>query len=139
MGKRVKSAVKYGTPKIKKAAHLGAKYTIKATMVAGKTGAQAARVGVRGGVGVAKAGWSGAKELRRLTAFGVQTGIIENLLKLCYQKDPAKRIAARAALKKRYPEVYDMTDFSRESRVRPRRQAPKTSRLPRRRISQRRP
>ncbi len=118
MGKRVKSAVKYGAPRIKKAAHLGAKYTIRATMVAGKTGGKVARAGIRGGVGVSKAGWSGAKELRRLTAFSVQAGVIENLLKLCYQKDRAKRTAARVALKRRYPEVYDMADFSREPRRR---------------------
>lgn len=139
MGKRVKSAITYGAPKIKKAAHLGAKYTIKATMVAKDTGVRVARAGIRGGVGVSKAGWSGAKELRRLTAFGIQAGVIENLLKLCYQKDRAKRTAARVALKRRYPEVYDMCDFSRETSIRSRKISPKVVSFPRRLKRQRRP
>ena len=117
-GKRVKSAVKYGTPKLKKATELGAKYAIRATMVTGKTIGRVARAGV-----------GGAKELGRLTAFAAQKELIQSLLKLCYQKDPAKRIAARKSLKSRYPDVYAMCDFSRETQRRTRK-VPEVFHLP---------
>ena len=87
-GKRVRSAVEYGKPRVKKATELGAKYAVRATMVTGQTVKKVARAGV-----------GASKELLKLTAFGIQKEIIHNLLKLCYQKDKAKRIAARAALK----------------------------------------
>lgn len=117
-GKRVKSAVEYGKPRIIKASKLGAKYAIKATMVTGSTIGKVARAGV-----------GGAKELGRLTAFGVQKEFIQSLLKLCYQKDRAKRIAARKSLKTRYPDIYAMCDFSRETQRRTRK-APKVVTFP---------
>ena len=123
MGKRVRSAIKYGKPKIKRAAHLGAKYTVRATMATGSTIKK-----------VGKAGIGGAKELGRLTAFAAQKEIIQSLLKLCYQTDRAKRTAARYALKKRYPEVYAMCDFSREGRGRPR-NPPQLETFPKRYVS----
>jgi len=109
MSKKVKGTIKWGAPKIKGAARIGADYAIKATMIAGSTAKK-----------VARAGYDTTKELARLTAFGVQKEIIHNLLKLCYQKNKAKRIAARVALKKRYPEIFDLCDFSQETRRRPR-------------------
>lgn len=126
MSEKVKDTIKWGAPKVKKAVGIGAKYGIKATMIAGSTAKK-----------VARAGYDTTKELARLTAFEVQKELIHNLLKLCYQKDKAKRIAARAALKTRYPEIYDMTDFSRESSRRTRRRrVPEVVRLPKRYKSQ---
>ena len=119
VGKRVRSAVKWGKPRLVEAAHLGAKYTVRATMATGRTVASVARAGV-----------GGAKELGRLTAFGVQKEYIHSLLKLCYQKDKSKRIAARLALKKRFPDIYDMCDFSKETQRRSRK-VPETFYLPR--------
>lgn len=121
MGKRVKSAIKYGTPKIVDASKLGAKFAVRATMVTGKTIGRVAKAS-------AISGAKGAKELGRLTAFGVQKELIHSLLKLCYQKDKSKRTAARIALKRRYPEVYAAADFSSESRVRPRARVKKRTR-----------
>lgn len=127
MSEKVKGTIKWGAPKVKQiakqTARIGADYAIRATMIAGSTAKK-----------VARAGYDASKEVARLSAFAVQKELIHNLLKLCYQKDPAKRLAARAALKTRYPEIYDMTDFSRETRTRPRRRKPKprakrTSRL----------
>ncbi len=126
MVEKVKGTIKWGAPKVRKAAKIGAEYGIKATMIAGSTAKK-----------VARAGYDTTKELARLTAFEVQKELIHNLLKLCYQKDRAKRIAARAALKTRYPEIYDMTDFSREtSRRSRRRRVPEVVRLPKRYKSQ---
>lgn len=122
MSKKVKGTIKWGAPKIKGAARIGAKYGIKATMIAGSTAKK-----------VARAGYDTTKELARLSAFAVQKEIIHNLLRLCYQSDKAKRISARAALKKRYPEIYDLTDFSRETRRR-RRKVPEVFYLPKRYI-----
>lgn len=125
MSKKVKDTIEWGKPKVIKAAKIGAEYGIKATMIAGST---AKKVG--------RAGYDTTKELARLSAFAVEKELIHNLLKLCYQKDRAKRLAARAALKKRYPEIYDMTDFSRESPRRSRRRVPELVRLPKRYKSQ---
>ncbi len=119
IGRRVKSAVKYGKPRIVKATKLGAKYAVRATMVTGRT------IGK-----VAKAGAEGAVVLGKLTAFGLQKELIQSLLGLCYQDDIGKQTAARIALKKQFPEVYDACDFSRESRRRPKARAPKVVRLP---------
>ncbi len=121
MGRRVRSAVKYGKPRIVKATKLGAKYAVRATMVTGKTIGR-----------VAKAGAEGVVVLGKLTAFGLQKELIQSLLGLCYQDDVGKRNAARIALKKQFPEVYDACDFSRESRRRPRARAPKVVSLPKR-------
>ena len=123
MGKRVKSAIKYGKPRIVDATKLGAKYAVRATMVTGKTIGRVAKATAISGV-------EGAKTLGQLTAFGVQKELIHSLLKLCYQPDKSKRMAARIALKKRFPEVYAAADFSREGRGRPRRRVPKVIRLP---------
>ncbi len=130
MVEKVKGTIKWGAPKVKRAvkgaARIGADYGIKATMIAGSTAKK-----------VARAGYDTTKELARLSAFAVQKEVIHNLLKLCYQKDKAKRIAARIALRDRYPEVYDMTDFSRESpRRRRRRRVPELVVLPKRLRSQ---
>lgn len=78
----------------KNATKIGGKYAIRA----GKAGLGATKDVVR--------------ESGRLVAFGVQSKLVESLLRLCYQKDPAKRNAARAALKSRYPEIWRMCDFS---------------------------
>jgi len=130
VGKRVRSAVKWGKPRIVEATKLGARYAVRATMTTGKTIGRVAKATAISGV-------EGAKELGRLTAFGVQKELIHNLLKLCYQKDKAKRIAARIALRDRYPEVYDMCDFSREGGRRPRRRrVPEVVVLPKRFKSQ---
>ena len=130
VGKRVKSAVKWGKPRIVEASKLGARYAVKATMTTGKTIGRVAKA-------TAISGFEGAKELGRLTAFGVQKELIQNLLGLCYQDDKSKRIAARIALRARYPEVYDMCDFSREGRRRPRRRrVPEVVVLPKRFKSQ---
>lgn len=117
-GKRVRSAIKYGKPKIKRATELGAKYAVKATMATGRTAKR-----------VAKAGVGASAELFRLTAFAAQKEIIQSLLKLCYQRDKAKRIAARVALKKRYPDVYSMCSFSKETQRRPKK-VPEVFHLP---------
>lgn len=123
VGKRVKSAVEYGRPRIVDASKLGAKYAVKATMVTGKTVGRVAKAAAVSGV-------EGAKELGRLTAFTVQKEYIQSMLKLCYQEDVAKRTAARIMLKKRFPDVYAMCDFSKESRGRPKRRVPKVFSLP---------
>jgi len=123
MSKKVKDTIKWGKPRVRKAAGVGAKYAIKATMIAGST---TKKIGV--------AGYDATKELARLSAFAVQKEYIQSLLKLCYQKDPAKRLAARAALKKRFPEIYDMTDFSRETRTRSRK-PPALTHFPKRYVS----
>ena len=120
MSKKVKNTIKWGKPKAIKASKLGAKYAIKATMIAGST---TKKVGM--------AGYDASKELARLSAFAVQKEYIQSLLKLCYESDIAKRNAARYTLKKRFPEVYDMCDFSRETRGRPRSQ-PKLESFPKR-------
>jgi len=113
MGKRVKSAIAYGKPRIVEASKLGAKYAVRATMVTGKTIGRVAKATAEGAV-------KGTRELGRLTAFGIQKEVIQSLLKLCYQPDKAKRTAARIALKRQWPDVYDMCDFSAEGRGRPR-------------------
>jgi len=94
MAKKAKAGFEYGAPKITKATHLGAKYAVKGV----KTGLGATKSTVKGGA--------------KLVAFGVDMKIKESLLRLCYQKDPAKRNAARAALKSRYPEIWRKCDFS---------------------------
>lgn len=109
IGKRVRSAVEYGKPRIVDASKLGAKYAVRATMATGKTIGR-----------VAKAGAEGAVTLGKLTAFGLHKELIQSLLKLCYQADRAKRTAARIALKKQFPDVYAACDFSSEGRGRPR-------------------
>ena len=81
MLKKTKAGIDYGKPKITGAAKLGAKYAVK------------------GGVKGIRAGATVAKESYRLAAFGVQQKLVESLLRLCYQADRAKRIAARAASK----------------------------------------
>ncbi len=127
VGKRVRSAVKYGKPRIVEAAKLGAKYAVRATMATGKTIGRVAKA-------TAISGYEGAKALGQLTAFGVQKELIQSLLKLCYQPDKSKRIAARIALRKQFPDVFAMCDFSRESRARPR--VPEVVRLSKRHRSQ---
>ena len=105
MGKKAMAGYAYGKPKIMKATHLGAKYAIRG-----------AKAGIRGGKSVARTGYGATKTAvkgsAKLLAFGAQSKLIENLLRLCYQEDIAKRTAARAALKSRYPSVYEMCDFS---------------------------
>jgi len=113
MGKRVKSAIEYGVPRIKEAAHLGAKYAVRATMATAKTAGRVAKAAAVSGV-------EGARTLGHLTAFGLQKELIQSLLRLCYQADRAKRVAARIALKKQFPDVYAACDFSSEGRGRPR-------------------
>ncbi|MDH5783034.1 MAG: hypothetical protein OEZ35_05155 [Candidatus Bathyarchaeota archaeon] len=39
---------------------------------------------------------------------------LKRLIEDCYSPDRVTRIIARAKLKKRYPEVYKICDFSRE-------------------------
>lgn len=109
MGKQVRSAIEYGKPKLARAAELGGKYAVRATMATGSTMLK-----------VAKAGAGGAVTLGRLTAFGMQKELIQSLLKLCYQADRAKSMAARLALKRQFPDVYAACDFSSEGRGIPR-------------------
>lgn len=111
-GERVKAGYEYGKPRIVKATKLGAKYA------------------VRGGIKGLEAGVAATRETYKLAAFGVQQKLVEQLLRLCYQKDKSKRIASRAALKKRYPSIYSQCDFSRPTRQIPKR-VPEVFHLPR--------
>jgi len=119
--KRVRGVIKFGTPVLKKAARLGAKYAVKATMIAGETAKK-----------VAKGGLSVTKEMLRLAAFKAHEKHIQRLLKDCYHKNALIRTSARSALKRWYAEIYDMCDFSREKGITWRKRTPRVSRLPRR-------
>jgi len=121
VGERVKGTIAYGKPVLKKAAKLGAKYAVRASMATAKTAKR-----------VAKAGVGAGKELVKLTAFSVERKMIERLIRDCYSKNKITRVASRHALKKRYPDIYDMCDFSREKGITWRKRKPKVTRLPRR-------
>ncbi len=107
MGSRAKAGYEFGKPKISKATKLGAKYAVR----------------------VGKAGVSTGKETFKLATFGAHQKFVEALIRKCYQKDRVKRLAARQALKKTYPEIYALCDFSKPTGRRSR-SPPKVIRFP---------
>lgn len=113
----IKEALGFVLKKSKSAAKIGGKYAIRGTKAA-----------LRTGKGL-------AKESYTLAGFKAKQKLIESLLKLCYQKDKPKRIAARTALESQYPEVYKKCDFSKPSRPR-RRTPPQLMRFPRRYVGE---
>ncbi len=82
----------------------GAKDTIKRLKAKAKAGVKAG----------AKAGAKGARSLVDTAAYKSREKMAAAILKPCYQKDRAKRIAARHALKMTFPGLYSMCDFSGE-------------------------
>jgi len=68
--------------------------------------------------GALKAGGRVAKYAGKRARFTVRKHAIMGLLHDAYSKDPIRRKAARIALKREFPEVYAMCDFSRERYVR---------------------
>lgn len=91
----VLSAVKKGA---KKVAGLGAKYTVTAL----KAGGRAAKAAGQGTL--------------RLTKYKAQSKYVEVLLRDVYGPPGPRRTAARYALKKNYPDVWDMTSLSVDPR-----------------------
>ena len=106
----------------------------KATKIGGKYAIRGAKAGYGAGKAVAGTGKQIAKESYTLAGFEAKRRMIESLLKLCYQKDNAKRIAARTALEAQYPEVYEKCDFSRPKRPQ-RRTPPQLVRFPQRYVT----
>lgn len=103
--KAIKAVGKAGVKVGKKSAALGAKYAIKAGHVAKQVA-----------IATGKAGVAGLKEASKMALYEIERSKVQRMLKQAYSRDKVVRGAARAALKRAYPSVYDICDFSRDRR-----------------------
>lgn len=105
VGEGAKKAGAYGLKGIKKAGKVGAKYSIRGVKAGTRLGAEGARAVARG-VKV------GLTESSKLLLYEAERAKVRLLLKKCYSKDRIERLSARAALKKFFPDIYDICSFS---------------------------
>lgn len=121
-------AGKYALVKIEKGAKVGAKYAMRGGHVAAQAGVAVTK-GVVRGVAV------GLKESSKLALYEIERSKVRRLIKQAYSKDPIERRSARIAIKRVYPDIYDICHFSKD-RPLSRRKAPDVVRLPKRLRSQ---
>jgi SpoVK/Ycf46/Vps4 family AAA+-type ATPase len=89
----------YALKGVGKATALGAKYAIKAGASAGKK--------------LAKGSAAAISATGKLVISEAEKKVVQRLLREAYASDPALRNAARHQLKKWFPTVYEVCDFSR--------------------------
>lgn len=106
IGKAAKKAGAFGLKAIKKGAEVGAKYGIRAVKAGTRLGAKGARAAARG-VKV------GLTESSKLALYEIERARTRMLIRQCYSEDPIERRSARIALKRLFPDIYDICDFSR--------------------------
>ena len=120
--KRAEPYVLKAVQKTSETARLGAKYAIRG----GHLAKQATVAGIKGvfrGVAVA------LKESSKMALYEIERSKVRRLIKQAYSKDPIERKTARIALKRVYPDIYDICSFSKD-RPLSRKKAPKVVRLP---------
>ena len=119
---RIFKAIGSGATRVTK---VGAKYAIKGGHVAKQAairakphlakGARIAGKGARKGIvitakGIKVTGKAAAQEVAR----HYQSWELNKLIRDCYHENRVKRTRARSKLKREYPDVYDVSDFSRD-------------------------
>lgn len=104
---RVMHAVGSG---VKKLGKFGAKYSVKGAHLAKRAGIVAGKVALKG----VKFAGKPAEVALKQRAIGWQA---KKLLTKCYTGSKAEQILARRTLKREFPDVYDICDFSKPDRV----------------------
>lgn len=107
IGEGAKKAGAFGLKSIKKAGQIGAKYGIRAV----KAGT---RLGVKGAKAVARGVKVGLTESSKLALYEIERARVRRLIVQAYSTDPIERKAARIAIRRVYPDIYDLCHFSRD-------------------------
>ncbi len=127
VGESAKKAGAYGLKTITKTGKVGAKYAVRGV----KAGT---RLGVKGAKAVARGVKVGLTESSKMALYEIERSKVRRLIKQAYSKDPIERKTARIAIKRVYPDVYDICSFSTDRRSL-RRKAPEVIRLPKKYVS----